>query len=249
MSVDLLPGVIVIGAMKCATSAVHHYLDAHPAISMSRVKEVNFFNGRAVPPHQDAEWWWVTGQWHRGLDWYSAQFDPSARVRGESSPAYTSPSCPEVPERMASVVPDVRLVYLVREPVERAVSQYVHHVRDGTEHRSPRDALLDPGSQYLSRSRYHERLAPFLDWFDVDQIHFVVQERLFSRREEEVSAIYRHIGVDDRWRDDRLAERHHVATFRVEVDARVVAEFRERVRDDVDRLRDLMDDPIAEWAR
>jgi Sulfotransferase family len=241
--------VIVIGAMKCATSAVHAYLDVHPEVAMSTLKELNFFNGPAVPPHQDADTWWVSGQWHRGLDWYSSQFDPCARVRGESSPAYTSPSCPEVPARMASVVPGARLVYLVREPVERAVSQYAHHVRDGAEDRSPREALLDPGSQYLSRSRYYERLSPFLEWFDLDQVHIVVQERLFSRREREISAIYRHIGVDERWRDERHGRRHHVGTQRVEVGPGLRAEFEERVRDDVDRLRDLMGDPIAEWAR
>jgi hypothetical protein len=246
---DLLPGVIVIGAMKCATSAVHAYLDLHPEVAMSSLKELNFFNGPAVAPHQDSESWWVTGQWHRGLDWYSSQFDPSVPVRGESSPAYTSPSCPEVAARMASVVPHARLVYLVREPVERAVSQYAHHVRDGAEHRGLREALLDPGSQYLSRSRYYERLEPFLTWFDPDQIHIVVQERLFSRRDREISAIYRHVGVDERWRDGRCARRHHVATQRLEVAPGVRAEFGDRVRDDVDRLRDLMGDPIAEWAR
>jgi hypothetical protein len=246
---DLLPGVIVIGAMKCATSAVHAYLDVHPEVAMSSLKELNFFNGPAVAPHEDADSWWVTGQWHRGLDWYSSQFDGSARVRGESSPAYTSPSCPEVPARMASVVPGARLVYLVREPVERAVSQYAHHVRDGAERRSPDEALLDPGSQYLSRSRYYERLAPFLAWFDLEQVHVVVQERLFTRREREIAAIYRHVGVDEDWHDERHAQCHHVAGFRVEVEPEVRAEFAERVREDVDRLRDLLDDPIAEWAR
>jgi hypothetical protein len=245
---DLLPDVIVIGAMKCATSAVHAYLDAHPDVAMSALKELNFFNGPAVPPHDDADCWWVTGQWHRGLDWYRSQFDPAAPVRGESSPAYTSPTCPEVPARMAAVVPGARLVYLVRDPVDRAASQYAHHVRDGAEHRDLRDALLDPASQYLSRSRYHERLVPFLSWFDLEQVHIVVQERLFRQRKKEISAIYRHAGVDDRWYDEGHAECHHVGANRVEVRPRVRAEFEERVRDDVDRLRELMGDPIAEWA-
>jgi len=247
---DRLPEVIVIGAMKCGTSAVHAYLDAHPDVSMSRLKELNFFNGPEVAPHEDAGSWWRSGQWHRGLDWYCSQFDDRTRVRGESSPAYTSPSCPEVAARMAAVVPDVRLVYLVRDPVDRAASQYAHHARDGTERRSPREALLDPASQYLSRSRFHERLAPFLSWFATEQVHVVILERLARRREAEVARIYRHVGVDEGRRDhDRLAQRHHVALNRVELGAGLRIEIEDRVRDDVERLRELVGDPIEEWGR
>lgn len=155
----MMPDVVVIGAMKCATSAVHAYLDAHPDIAMAAAKELNFFNGAEEPsgPAEDA---WIEGQWHRGIAWYAAQFDPTAPKRGESSPAYTSPSFPEVPARMASIVPEARLVYLVRDPVDRAVSQYLHHHRDGTERRPLDEAVLDPASQYLARSRYCERLDP-----------------------------------------------------------------------------------------
>jgi hypothetical protein len=244
---DVLPGVVVIGAMKCATSAVHEYLDAHPDITMSRTKELNFFNGPEVAPHDDAGTWWVTGQWHRGLDWYSSQLEPSAPVRGESSPAYTSPACPEVPARMASVVPEVRLVYLVRDPVDRAASQYGHHRRDGTERRPLDEALLDPGSQYLPRSRYHERLLPFLSWFDPGQVHVVVQERLARRRRAEIARLYEHVGVDPGWRDDRHDVRVHAGGRGVAVPPRVRAEFDERVRDDVARLRELVGDELEEW--
>jgi hypothetical protein len=248
MCADVLPGVIVIGAMKCATSALHEYLDAHPDIAMSRTKELNFFNGPEVAPHDDAGSWWVSGQWHRGLDWYSAQFDAAAPVRGESSPAYTAPTCPEVAGRMASVVPDVRLVYLVRDPVERAVSQYAHHVRDGTERRPVAEALLDPDSQYVARSRFHERLEPFLTWFGPRQVHVVVRERLAARREDEIAAVYRHVGVDPTWQD-RHRQRFHVGSRPPELPAGLRAAFDERVRDDVERLRALLGDDLQEWQR
>lgn len=74
-----LPNVIGIGAMKAATSAVHECLDAHPHIRMSSPKELNFFNG--PEPNDDAELWWVTGQWHRGVDWYAGHFDPHNAAR------------------------------------------------------------------------------------------------------------------------------------------------------------------------
>jgi hypothetical protein len=246
---DVLPGVIVIGAMKCATSALHEYLDAHPDIAMSRTKELNFFNGPEVAPHDDAGSWWVTGQWHRGLEWYSAQFDADAPVRGESSPAYTAPSCPEVAGRMASVVPDVRLVYLVRDPVERAVSQYAHHVRDGTERRPITEALLDPDSQYVARSRFHERLEPFLGWFHPRQVHVVVRERLAHRREAELAAVYRHVGVDPAWHGRHEQQRFQVGSRHPDLPPGLRPAFTERVRDDVERLCALLGDDLGEWQR
>jgi len=226
---------------------VHTYLDAHPDITMSRTKELNFFNGPEVAPHDDADTWWRTGQWHRGLGWYSSQFDPLAPVCGESSPAYTAPGSPEVAGRMASVVPEVRLLYLVRDPVERALSQYAHHARDGTERRTVADALLDPDSQYVARSRYHERLEPFLSHFDPARVHTVVQERLSSRRRNEVAAVYRHVGVDPLWREERHGRRVHVGGDRPDVPADLRAAFWEQVGDDVERLRQLVADDLEEW--
>jgi len=248
----VLPGVIVIGAMKCGTSAAHAYLDAHPCIAMSSTKELNFFNGPETAPGADPDQWWRTGQWHRGLDWYAAQLAPDASpdvVRGESSPAYTSPTSPEVPARMATVVPDVRLVYLVRDPVERAASQWAHHRRDGAEPRPLEEALLDPGSQYVARSRYCERLRPFLAHFALEQVHVVVAERLAHDRDAEIARLYAHVGVDDRWRDSRHRERVHVGDGRVAPDATVRAAFEELVGDDVDALRELLRDDLREWQR
>lgn len=242
-----LPDVVVIGAMKCATSALHDYLDAHPEISMSEHKELNFFNGPDRPPHDDPDSWWRAGQWHRGLDWYTAQLAGPGRVRGESSPAYTSPSFPEVAARMASVVPDVRLLYLVRDPVDRAVSQYAHHRRDGAEQRPLADALLDPDSQYLARSRYVERLEPFLERFGRDQIRVVVQERLLRDREDEMAGVYRHVGVDPGWQGPQLQREVHVGGAHPEVDRDLRAAMTAQVHDDVEKLKDLIDDDLEEW--
>jgi hypothetical protein len=151
---------------------------------------------------------------------------------------------------MAQVVPDVRLVYLVRDPFERALSQYAHHHRDGTERRPVAEALLDPASEYVDRSRYVERVQPFLSCFDRAQLHTVVQERLSSRRVAEVAALYRHVGVDPSWRDERLERKVHVGrSGRPQLPPGLREAFDERVRDDVDRLRSLVGDRIEEWDR
>lgn len=218
-----------------------------PDIAMSDPKELNFFNGPDEPPHDDPDTWWLTGQWHRGLEWYAGQLGSRAPVRGESSPAYTSPSFPEVARRMASVVPDVRLLYLVRDPVDRAVSQYAHHRRDGAETRPAAEALLDPGSQYVARSRYVERLEPFLAHFDREQIRVVVQERLLHDRTSEMAEVYRHVGVDPGWRGERLKREFHVGGDGPQLDRCLRRAVLEQVRDDVERLEELLDDDLKEW--
>lgn len=242
-----LPDLVVIGAMKCATTALHAYLDAHPDIAMWDGKEANFFTGDDTAPPVDPAEWWRHGQWHRGVGWYASLFDPAARLRGESSPGYTAPDNPEAAARMAGVVPHARLVYLVRDPVARAVSQFAHHARDGDEQRPAGEALLDQDSQYVTRSRYHERLRPFLDRFPRDQVLVVVQERLRDRRRQQLRRVYAHVGADPGWWDDALGREWHVGGHAVELPGEVAETFRELVADDVDRLRELLGDAIPEW--
>jgi hypothetical protein len=246
--VGALPNLIVIGAMKCGTTALHRYLDSHPQIAMTDWKELNFFIGDDEPPHDREEDWWQTGQWHRGVEWYASQFDAQTPVRGESSPGYTSPDhAHAAASRIGEVVPDVRLLYVVRDPVQRAVSQYRHHRRDGTERRPVADALLDPGSQYLSRSRYVERLGPFLDRFPRDQLHIIVQERLSADPRRELERVYAHVGADPAWAQN-LSARRHGGVRSGSAPAHLVAAMRERLGDDVSRLRRLMGDDLPEWS-
>src|SRR5919108_4032985 len=181
-----LPNLVVIGAMKCGTNALHHLLDRHPEIAMSEPKELNFFFG---PDRIDREAW-TRGNWGRGVAWYAQHFDTPAAVRGESSPGYTSPSHPEVALRMSALVAAVRLIYLVRDPVQRAISQYHHHQAEGAETRPLEEALLDPHSQYISRSRYYDRLAPFLAHFDRQAIAIVGQEELAAQPRRTLRALF-----------------------------------------------------------
>jgi hypothetical protein len=227
-----LPNAVVIGAMKCGTTALSRYLDLHPQIAMAPAKEVDFFSLN----------------WHRGTEWYASHFDATAGVRGEASPGYTSPDHPHVARRMAATLPDARLVYLVRSPADRAVSHYAHHAREGAERRPVDEAVLDPASQYVARSRYHERLAPYLELFDPAQVHVVVTERMWQDRRAELARVYEHVGVDPDWWSDRLAEAFHVGAPEPVPDRWLRAAVRERVADDTGRLRGLLGDDLAEWA-
>ncbi|HWG97924.1 MAG TPA: sulfotransferase [Pilimelia sp.] len=246
-----LPTMLIIGAMKCGTTALHGYLGRHPAVAMSAPKELNFFLGPATAaaasrPDPDA---WAAGNWHRGLDWYAAQFDPGAAVRGESSPGYTSPAHPYAAERIAAHLPDVRLVYLVRDPVDRALSQYRHHVRGGTEHRPVATALFAPDSQYLDRSRYLARLEPYLSRFDTGRIAVVALEELRADPRRVLADLCVFLGadpVDYPWPElgtPPPADRH-AAALDADLRTRLVAEL----RPDAERLRAFLGRDLPHWS-
>lgn len=233
-----LPTFVVIGAMKCGTTALHRYLDLHPEVSMSRPKELNFFFG---PENGAASW--TRGNWARGRDWYERHFEDAHAARGESSPGYTSPGHPEVAGRMASVIPDARLICVVRDPLERAVSQYLHHRRDGDERRPVEAAILDEHSQYIARSRFYERLEPFLRRFGRERIHIVTHRRLLADRRATMRAVFAFVGVDEDYWSPEMDRRWHVSPdLHPEVRPPDAARFRAAVADDMDRLRRLVPD-------
>src|SRR6187551_3563074 len=120
-----LPDFLVIGAQKAGTTALYAYLRWHPGIAGPSWKEVCFF---------DRHWW-------RGEAWYRGQFPLRAgeRLVGEASPSYLFH--PLAPERARSLVPGAKLVALLRDPVDRAYSQYQHEVALGREPLSFEDAL------------------------------------------------------------------------------------------------------------
>ncbi|MCW2699729.1 MAG: hypothetical protein JWQ45_1264 [Blastococcus sp.] len=252
-TVGALPNLVIIGAMKCGTTSLHHYLDLHPAIAMSRPKELNFFFGPADASARhgvDERPDWVGGNWHRGPAWYAARFDPASPVRGEASPGYTSPSHPAVAQRMAGLIPGARLVYAVRDPIQRAVSQYEHHRRQGTETREPAEALLDPGSQYIARGRYFERLQPFLDAGTFRRsIAIVAQEELGQARRATLRGLFDLLDVDDDYWSPAMDERRNAAPEEAPpLDDDLRHRLREAFRDDAERLRGFADREFPGWT-
>ncbi len=193
-----LPNVIIIGAPKCGTTSLHNYLDAHPSISMSRLKETDFFI-------EDG------GSWDRGLEWYSSNFDPAAAVRGESSTKYAClPHSHGVVMRMKETVPNARLIYLVRDPFERMASHFVHSTAAGLEARPFAIAARDETSRYLAASLYATQLEAFLERFEADQILVDSQERMLGSRKEVLRGVFEFLGVEadvERPEYERLWER------------------------------------------
>src|SRR2546423_2379607 len=155
LSSHVLPTFAVIGAMKAGTTSVYAALNEHPHVFMCSPKEPQFF----------------TTRWERGLGWYEQLFAPAgdALARGDASTSYTDfPRKPEAAARMQGVVPDIRLVYLVRDPVARMRSHYRHRVADGLEDRPVEVALLD--DRYVDRSRYALQIEQYLRYFSPEQL-------------------------------------------------------------------------------
>ena len=120
--------------------------------------------------------------WGQGLAWYESNFAAAAASEapaiGEASPYYTMfPHVAGVPERMASVIPDARLIYVVHHPVERMISSYLHSLRYGTE-TLPIDGALISRSHYADASRYAMQIEQYLRYFDQSQVLVVVMEDL-----------------------------------------------------------------------
>jgi hypothetical protein len=179
-----LPNLIVIGGLKCGTTSLHHYLNLHPEIAMSRPKELNFFVAEL--------------NWDLGVDWYRSHFDPGAQVRGETSPHYTNrPRFEGVPERMRETLGDeARVVYMVRHPADRLLSHYLHNVGGGYEERELADAVADPQSAYVQRGLYAFQLEPYLEAFGADRVLVIGREELAGERDATVRRVFESAGVD-----------------------------------------------------
>ena len=179
-----LPNLIVIGGLKCGTTSLHHYLNLHPQIGMSRPKELNFFVAEL--------------NWELGVDWYRSHFAASQAVRGETSPHYTNrPRFEGVAPRMRDTLgADARLVYMVRHPVERLLSHYLHNVGGGYETRELAGAAGDPQSAYVQRGLYAFQLEPYLEAFADDRVLIVSREELSRERDATVRRVFEFAGVD-----------------------------------------------------
>jgi len=179
----VLPNLVVIGGLKCGTTSLHHYLNLHPEISMSRPKELNFFVAEL--------------NWELGAEWYGAHFDPGAAVRGETSPHYTDrPRLDGVAGRMHELIPHARLVYVVRDPIDRLLSHFLHNVGGGYEERSMEEAVGTDGSAYVDRSRYAFQLEPYLEAFGPERVEIVSREELKSDRRATMHRLFEFVGVE-----------------------------------------------------
>ena len=186
------PDFIIIGAMKCATSTLHDQLAAQPGVWVSEPKEPCYFSDDEV--------------FARGEGWYASLFagaKPGDRC-GESSTHYTKlPTYPKTIQRMREAVPHAKLMYVMRDPVERLRSQYVHEwtqklVSGGI------DEALDAFPPLVEYSRYAYQLRPFLETYGPERILPVFFERLKADPQGTLQRVWQFIGGEGQavWQSD-----------------------------------------------
>lgn len=192
-----LPDFLIIGAMRCGTSSMYKYLSYNPSVAGSLRKETEYF----------------TRQYGQGEQWYRAHFPLALGPQGrrrlafEATPDYLFD--PRAPGRAAALVPDARLVVMLRDPVSRAFSQYEHNVRLGLEQLSFADALdaeprrvaddrerltTDPLHYprdwyfygYAERGFYARQLRRWLDLYPRERLHVIYSDVMY----EDPAAVY-----------------------------------------------------------
>ena len=179
-----LPTFIIIGAAKAGTTSLWRYLKNHPDVYMCSPKEPNFF-----AYHQP---------WTLGVEWYGSLFERGAGAKaiGEASPAYSLyPMYPWVPKRMHRIVPEVRLVYSIRNPIDRMISLYRHRI-DVKQESKPIDEALSSDPLYLESSKYAMQIEQYLFYFDRSRLMVLSVDDLAARRQETLSTLFQFIGVD-----------------------------------------------------
>ncbi|NVO23000.1 sulfotransferase family protein [Donghicola mangrovi] len=179
-----LPDFIIIGAMKSGTTTLYDYLSKHPDIVMSRKKETDFFVKEK--------------NWKKGLDWYSNQFKAGGKILGEASPNYTKQrDFTGVPERIFGVCPRVRFIYILRDPVQRAISQYQHSFLQEKQKSNSADYWCEENySHILDASRYGTQLLCYLKFFPLDRFLFIDFCDLIKNPQTTINLVTEHIGVD-----------------------------------------------------
>jgi Sulfotransferase domain len=222
----VLPSFLIIGAQRAGTTTLYAYLRRHPDVTGPREADASIYWGKELHFFDE--------HFSRGLDWYRAFFPLEARQRatrrlgrdlvpGEGTPYYLFH--PAVPARVAATIPDVRLIALLRNPVERAYSHYQLMAKTGREKLSfeeaieaeperlagAEDALMEspatPGEDgrrkqrhhrhraYLARGLYADQLERWLEHFPREQLLVLRSEEFLARPDEVYARVFEFLGL------------------------------------------------------
>ncbi len=184
-----LPDFVVIGAPKCGTTFFYHLLTKHPHVEPAAFKELHYFDLL----------------YEEGTGWYRQCFLPSRQkngrktITGEGTPSYLFH--PHAAERMAEVIPQARLIALLRNPVDRTYSAYHHRAKHGQEIQTFEEtveACFDtPRRGFLSQSIYVNHLMRWSRFFSKEQMLVLKSEDFFERPQETLKPVLDFLDLPD----------------------------------------------------
>lgn len=194
----VLPDLIVIGAVKCGTTSLYRYLNLHPDIHMSAKKELDFFRLH----------------WQKGISWYQTHFKDGMPLNGEASPHYThvggDVSVATMAQRMASIVPRAKLIYLVRDPISRIISEYRHSVIYWRERRHLHQLVNNPEeSVTIQSTRYFAMIDHYRRHYADEQILVVETEALQKTPETTMAEVFAFLEVNAVPLNKAELQQHH----------------------------------------
>lgn len=216
-----LPEFIIVGAQKAGTTSLFAYLKQHPELLPAPTKEVHYFDGGLDP---------AVDNFAKGEAWYRSHFpvltqDDVGKKAFEASPMYLFN--PPSAQRIAQALPHAKIIAILRDPVERAISHYFHEKRKGREELDIMQALqaeeqrLSPivaagdfkhavfkDKTYKMRGIYHQQLQRYFDCFPSSQILILQSEKLFEQPAETLRQVYRFVGVSEDFEVDDLSPRN-----------------------------------------
>jgi hypothetical protein len=179
-----LPNLVVIGGAKTGSTSLHYYLGRHPNVFMSHEKEVRFFSDH----------------FGKGAGWYRSHFRAAGpfAIRGETTPKYTDfPRVTGVPQRMHSLIPGAKLIYIVRDPLARMLSHFsfVTPVSDLEEFNRALTPLET--NPFVAGSRQCWQLEQYLPFYPLERILILTNEEMRNDRRSTLARVFRFLGVED----------------------------------------------------
>lgn len=182
---EIRPNLFIIGAAKSGTTSLHDYLQRHPDIFMSEPKEPGYFTPEL-------------GYYPTSTEWYLGLFKDAgdAKIVGESSTHYSKlPKFPGVPESIAEFCHEPRFIYLMRDPIDRIISQYWHGIRQEVQHRGML-AAIKREAEFTAFSDYAMQLEPYFETFGRHRVLVLTFEELVAEPKRILREVFEWLGVD-----------------------------------------------------
>lgn len=177
-----LPNFLIIGAARAGTTSIYHQLSSHQDVYMPVKKEPQYF----------------TVNWGKGFEWYGSLFSErrGEGAVGEASVSYSYPMYEDAPKKIKEALPECRIIYILRNPVERTYSHYLYMKNYAMVEREEFRAAIEKNPVYLGASAYDKVIENYRNYFDEERMHIVIFERYVKDSEEALRKMFEFVGVD-----------------------------------------------------